>query len=235
MPLTELDACKYLARAYNNADPAELKEIPAPDVVWNSYTLEGIDIVWGFIFIIMDLMVANNTPWPAEVVKAKVRKECTDDEPLFGLSERDCVLLFPAWGDPKPMLLVVSAENDLTNRIDICDPDHFILTGNTEPPKKDYRLKIRERVINEKGLTEYEAVVAYAQACNQMDPTDFIELLSPYAHLYSAFPKVSLSGKEVIAKYLIDEMGNMIKNGTVLHAEVVRRFDDIKYMQKPPE
>jgi hypothetical protein len=235
MYLTEQDASTYLARAYSSADPTAIKDLLAPDVGWHPYGIVGKDKVWDYFYSMMDLMKLYKTPWPAEIVKAKIRKDCIDAEPFFGFLERDCVLLYPAWAYPKPMLLVVGTENDLIKRLDTCHPDHFILSGNTKPLDQDYRLNVPERFINEKSLSEYEAVVVYARACNDMDPTEFVELLSPYASYISFQVRHPLRGKEAISEYMFSVMENMGKSGIVLNAEVCRVFDDIKYILEPPE
>jgi hypothetical protein len=235
MNLTERDASICLARAYSSADLTGLKDILAPDVGWYPFGILGKDKVWDYFFSMMDLMKLYKAPWPAEVVKAQIRKEYIDVEPFFGFSERDCVLLYPAWAYPKPMLLVVSTENDLIKRLDTCHPDHFILSGNTKPLDKDYRLNVPERFNNEKNLSEYEALVVYARACNQMDPTEFVEWLSPYASYTSFQVRHPLRGKEAISEYMFCVIENMGKSGIVLHAEVCRVFDNIKYILEPPE
>jgi len=80
-------------------------------------------------------------------------------------------------------------------------------------------------------LTEYDAAVAYASACNRHDPTEFIELIAPNATYTSFLAREPLKGKEVIAGYISGIMKNQGNIGMELKAEVAWVFEDIQYLK----
>lgn len=69
-------------------------------------------------------------------------------------------------------------------------------------------------------LTDKDAAIAYAKAWNQLDCSEFLELLDDDAHYASQWVFSRLENKAVISEYLVGKMYTVKSTGSKVNAEL---------------
>jgi hypothetical protein len=84
-------------------------------------------------------------------------------------------------------------------------------------------------------ITELNACICFARACNNLDPEVFIPILASDAVYDSRLLAEKLSGRRLVADYLSEVMGAMRKDNFSMNAQLARVFDDASHIIMPDD
>ncbi len=76
-------------------------------------------------------------------------------------------------------------------------------------------------------ITTKDAAIAYAKAWNNLDCSEFLELLDENAHYASQWVLDELKNKQAISDYLIDKMEAIKKGTSIIKADIgINQFEE---------